>query len=109
MKLCGSILKATMNSCGNAETGVGRNLSILRNGLSGSRAQYRSIPVQDALAVGEFDYPRAGHSGQAHRRRTLERMEEGQDLANSPDWVRQFFLLEIVGNAETIVSSHTKQ
>jgi len=57
--------------------------------------QYRSIPVQDALRSENLIIRVLAILDRRTGRRTLERMEVGQELANSPDWVRQFFDLRL--------------
>ena len=57
--------------------------------------QYRSIPVQDALRSENLIIRVLAILDWRTGRRTLERMEVGQELADSPDWVRQLFDLRL--------------
>lgn len=57
--------------------------------------QYRSMSVQDALRSENLIVRVLAILDRRTGRRTLERMEEAQELASSPDWVRQFLDLRL--------------
>lgn len=56
--------------------------------------QYRSMPVQDALRSENFIIRVLAILDRRVGRRTLERLET-DELANNPDWARQFFDLRL--------------